>query len=408
MCLLGIAFQTDNTAPILVLANREESFSRPATPSRIQPPRGETPAWLGGTDLLAGGTWLAVNRHGLLVAITNRPRRNLPPALRSRGLLCRALLAFRTVESAVGAALGHLWQEAYAGCNLLVASRLAASVIEFGDELRVTSLSPGLHLITNGDLNDPHDRRIARVRQELATAIPGSPADWLTRARQVCALGPAGERPAICLAGTDRGTVSSTVLALTERIEDSQFWSAARSPAQVAYDDLSPLLRALLTAPGTAANGHRIQLRGPWRFEPLARARPDGTGGIVWSAESLPAPGTDRFPTSWQELLGEFLGRAQFRRRFHRPDNLDSHERVFVVFEEVSGTGAVTVNGQPLGLIDPATHAFEADVTDLLAGNDELQIELERTDDAEGHAPLWATAALEIRTTRPAASRGAG
>jgi hypothetical protein len=407
MCLLGIAFQSDATCPILVLANREESFSRPALPARIHPRQGETPAWLGGTDLLAGGTWLGVNAYGLLVAITNRRRQNIPPALRSRGLLCRSLLAFRTTEAAVQSALEQLRHEAYAGCNLLIASPLAASVIEFGDNLRVTSLSPGLHLITNGDLNDPDDRRITRVRQELARADPGSPADWLARARQVCALGATGEQPAICLAGTDRGTVSSMVLALSERIEDSQFWSAARSPAQAAYDDLSPLLRALLTA-GSAAEGYRIQLRGPWRFEPLARAQPDGTGGIVWTAESLPAPGTARLPTSWQEVLGEFRGRVLFRRRFHRPGNLDPQERVLIVLEDIPGAGAVTVNGRRLGLIDCATRAFQADVTDLLEGNDELQIDLELTDPTQERAPLWKTAALEIRTTRPPLSGGAG
>jgi hypothetical protein len=409
MCLLGIAFQIDGNCPVLVLANREESFFRPTAGPRIHPPHGGAPPWLGGTDLLAGGTWLGVNPHGLLVAITNRPRANIPATPRSRGLLCRSLLAYRNTQSAVRSAVEQLRQGVFAGCNLLIATPTEAAVIEFADDLGVTPLSPGLHLVTNGPLNDPADRRITRVRRELATPAPGNPAEWMLRARQVCAQGAEGEQPAICLAGKDRGTISSTVLSLARPIEDSQYWHARKSPAEVAYDDLSPLLGTLLTAPAHATGGHRIRLRGPWRYEPLAHARPDGALGIGRSSESLPAAGTARFPATWEELLGEFRGRVSFRRRFHRPNNLEPDERVFVVLENVALTGAVSVNGQSLGALDPRTRGFSADVTDLLSGNDELHIELEWTGETSEQAgvPLWTTAAIEIRSTHAGPSRGA-
>ncbi len=72
MCLLGIAFKRFDRAPLLVLANREEFYARPAAGPQIFGRIGEKPAWMGGVDLLAGGTWMGVNEPGVLVAITNR------------------------------------------------------------------------------------------------------------------------------------------------------------------------------------------------------------------------------------------------------------------------------------------------------------------------------------------------
>jgi uncharacterized protein with NRDE domain len=165
MCLLGIAFRQFEDAPLLILANREEEWDRPSTGPAIMPRQVGFPAWVGGTDRLAGGTWLGVNEHGLVVAVTNRPKQSLPPEPPSRGLLCRSLLRFANVP----AASEHAWQELrsgqFAGCNLILVSRDQGVVIHAGDELGRVALSPGLNLITNGDLEDPRDRRIARVRR---------------------------------------------------------------------------------------------------------------------------------------------------------------------------------------------------------------------------------------------------
>src|SRR5262245_46629990 len=92
MFLLGIAFRQFDDWPILVLANREEFYSRPTAGLRLVPRDGQFPAWMGGTDLLAGGTWLGVNEFGLLVAVTNRRKHSPPANPPSRGQLCRSLM----------------------------------------------------------------------------------------------------------------------------------------------------------------------------------------------------------------------------------------------------------------------------------------------------------------------------
>ena len=70
MCILAIQYQLVSETPILVAANREEAFDRPSLPPSIQSGK---PRVLCGTDQKAGGTWLGVNQHGLLVAACNRP-----------------------------------------------------------------------------------------------------------------------------------------------------------------------------------------------------------------------------------------------------------------------------------------------------------------------------------------------
>src|SRR5438552_3923058 len=78
MCLSGIALRQFEDWPVLVLANREEAYSRPSAGPQIFPRQVDRPAWMGGVDLTAGGTWLGVNELGLFVAVTNR-KKSTPP-----------------------------------------------------------------------------------------------------------------------------------------------------------------------------------------------------------------------------------------------------------------------------------------------------------------------------------------
>ena len=67
MCLIGIAYQQIAGVPLLVLANRDEYYARPAQPIA----RWEDAPLLGGRDTQAGGSWLAVSDNGRVAAVTN-------------------------------------------------------------------------------------------------------------------------------------------------------------------------------------------------------------------------------------------------------------------------------------------------------------------------------------------------
>jgi uncharacterized protein with NRDE domain len=78
--------------PLLLAANRDEKLDRPSRPPGCH--WIDQPDVLGGLDVLAGGTWLAINRAGVVAAVLNRLGSLGPaPGKRSRGVL--PLLALR-------------------------------------------------------------------------------------------------------------------------------------------------------------------------------------------------------------------------------------------------------------------------------------------------------------------------
>ncbi|MFM2450126.1 MAG: hypothetical protein RIS44_2576 [Pseudomonadota bacterium] len=82
MCLLSLALDVHRRFPLVVAANRDEFFVRPAARMAWWTPEGSGPAILAGRDLLAGGTWLGLTAAGRLALITNvrNPARNDPSA----------------------------------------------------------------------------------------------------------------------------------------------------------------------------------------------------------------------------------------------------------------------------------------------------------------------------------------
>jgi hypothetical protein len=103
-----------------------------------------------------------------------------------------------------------------------------------------------LHIITNGDLNDPMDRRIALARRLLDGSVT-SITQFLEKARQTCARGPDASGDTIVLRRENRGTVSSTLLALTRQPQDSVYLYAPGPPDVTPYDDYSTDLREMLS-----------------------------------------------------------------------------------------------------------------------------------------------------------------
>src|SRR5918912_1275394 len=77
MCLLALLYRVASDAPVVVGANREEFYARGGDPPQVL-----GGAAVAGVDPLAGGTWLGVNAHGLLVAVTNRRKSSVPQRLR--------------------------------------------------------------------------------------------------------------------------------------------------------------------------------------------------------------------------------------------------------------------------------------------------------------------------------------
>jgi uncharacterized protein with NRDE domain len=173
MCTLAIYFRVFAQWPVVIAANRDEVLSRPTLPPTTL---AEHPQIVGGKDLTAGGTWLAINEYGVIGGLLNR-RQAVPnnPSLRSRGLLCLEALAHRSVTEALAFVVDQE-PESYNPFNLLLASRGQSAVVHnHGGRLRSTVLTPGVHLLTNLDVDDFECPRISRSYDRFA-AIGAEPA----------------------------------------------------------------------------------------------------------------------------------------------------------------------------------------------------------------------------------------
>ncbi|HEY4761267.1 MAG TPA: NRDE family protein [Thermoguttaceae bacterium] len=249
---MAILYRSVRGAPVLVAANREERFDRPTQYPKIQP---GSPRVVCGIDRKAGGTWLGVNQHALFCAVLNRKKTHVPLEPRSRGLLCRELLELRNAREASEYAAEELSTGLYAGANYVCADGKFAAVVYGGNKIEVMEITPGLHIITNGDMDDYRDERHELLRRMLTLHTLDSAVTFLAVASRTFSRKPdsIGRRGVVIL-GKEYGTVSSTLLALSRKIQHNVLQYSPGPPCDHAYDDLSALLRQVLSADRSRKN----------------------------------------------------------------------------------------------------------------------------------------------------------
>jgi len=244
MCLIALFFRVVEDAPLIVGANREEFYARGGEPPRLLD--GPVPV-VAGLDPTAGGTWLGLNAHGVLVAVTNRPKSRSPDRPRSRGLLARDVLACESAKEAVERASRALDGGAYDGCNVVCADAASAAVIHAGDWLRVRLLPPGIHVLANRDANDASDPRVMHALNWLNSRTYGCSQQVVVALEELCAQN-GTDGPAICLRAADRGTVSSSIVAVRSPLATGVYLHAQGPPDVMPYADYSQLLTNLAGA----------------------------------------------------------------------------------------------------------------------------------------------------------------
>jgi len=165
VCTLAVYSATLPSLPLVIAANRDEFHARPTDgPGRL----GASGRAFGGRDLVAGGSWLAIGESGVVVGVLNRRTEGPPdPTCASRGTLCVSLAEAPSVEAAL-ALLEADDASRYNPFNLLIADRGIAYVAQNRGGLHVQHLEPGLHLLTNLDLDDPTCPRISRSTGRFA------------------------------------------------------------------------------------------------------------------------------------------------------------------------------------------------------------------------------------------------
>jgi len=159
MCLILLAIDVVPGRPWLLLGNRDEFHARATAPAGEWSDR---PGIVGGRDLVAGGSWLALHRNGRFAAVTNVRLPGTPPAPRSRGELVGDFVGGAAAPLGYASDVGTQRAQ-YGPFNLVVGAPDGIAFVSSIDG-RSRALGRGVHAFSNGSLEDewPKMRRLRR------------------------------------------------------------------------------------------------------------------------------------------------------------------------------------------------------------------------------------------------------
>ncbi|MFQ5918584.1 MAG: NRDE family protein [Thermoplasmata archaeon] len=244
MCTLILLRDQIPGYPLFLLMNRDELYGRPSEeptltrePTSIVAPR----------DVQAGGTWIGVNEVGVVAAISNREEGTYDSARRSRGLLCLEALRHTSALEVKDFVEAEVAEEAYNPFNLLYGDRGHAFVTHYAGEPRTVELGAGLHVLTNMDVDDATQPRVHLVQQALRDLGPEDLTAAIQAVQEVAADHTVFEGESVCRHGDRAGTVSSSLLAISENFpRDSLFLYSADRPHHSQFEDYSALLEGFM------------------------------------------------------------------------------------------------------------------------------------------------------------------
>lgn len=177
MCLIVFAWQVVPGTPLIVAANRDEFYDRPALPAAWWEDHPEVYA---GRDLQGGGTWLGVTRDGRFSALTNiRAPSEKQADAPSRGALVANYLSGRAgAQGYVAEVAGHA--DRFNGFNLLVGD--GKQLIWFSnrkkdDPRNGKALAPGIYGLSNDALDSPWPKVVRTKAQFASLLCQGAPQD---------------------------------------------------------------------------------------------------------------------------------------------------------------------------------------------------------------------------------------
>jgi uncharacterized protein with NRDE domain len=172
MCSIILRIDADG---ILIGANRDEIISRAWLPPAAHWP--EYPGIVAGQDLTAKGSWMGLNKYGVMAAVLNRDGTLGPaPGKRSRGELPLLALAESSAQAATAKIL-TLDAGQYRSFNLVIADAGAAFFIRGLEHGHPDSsqLAAGCWMITSGE---PNDVLLPRIARHLPKFQAAAAKDW--------------------------------------------------------------------------------------------------------------------------------------------------------------------------------------------------------------------------------------
>ena len=235
MCTVLLRVAPGAPWPLLLGAVRDEFVDRPWDPPAAHWD-GPWAGLVGGRDLTAGGTWLALDPEaGAVAALLNGFRRDPPgagePPRPTRGTLALRILAGEGLPPVL---------DRYDRFHLLLATADGARLWSWdGDSLDDRHLDPGPHVIVNAGLNAPEDPLVPHFTPLLAELPePDGDLDGTWEAWRQLLLGdglaPDDERALLVrreIEGRTYGSTSASLVAVRPRRVRYEFTATPTEPA---------------------------------------------------------------------------------------------------------------------------------------------------------------------------------
>lgn len=174
MCTLSIHTRVYERYPLIIAANRDEYADREWREPGYHWP--DAPGVFGPLDVASGGSWLGVNRHGLVCAVLNQGRtQSLGMTMRSRGEL--VVTALRHASLAQAAAwLSRVEAGRYLGFHLLLADQRHARLFSTSlGQVVEKGIEPGVHILSSKGLDGADCPKAARFLGPMRHGLPAAP-----------------------------------------------------------------------------------------------------------------------------------------------------------------------------------------------------------------------------------------
>jgi len=242
MCTLIALWRSVPGYDLMIGMNRDESLNRPSDPPSILE---GTPLIVAPRDRQAGGTWIGASGTGLVVALSNR-RGRISQTARSRGQLVLDALRQSSVTGVDVFLEREVREHEYNFWNLLVASRKDLRFFRYDGELAMSRGHEGLNVLTNEGGNVATDPKVQLIQGLLAKASldPEEMVRTLQRTLRTHASGSGGV--GLCIHGQGGGTVSSTILGLSNAdAGEHVLLYADGPPCTTPYRDYREVIRRL-------------------------------------------------------------------------------------------------------------------------------------------------------------------
>ena len=170
MCLIFAAYKAHCDYRLVIVANRDEFYSRPAAPAGFWP---DCPNILAGRDLEARSTWMGVSTRGRFAALTNhRSYQQLAGRPPTRGRLVSQFIAGASPTDQYVTAFEDS-AYCYNGFSLLLDDGQSLWYCSNRGRARARPLSPGIYGLSNESLDTPWPK-VKRGKEAIKKALNGA------------------------------------------------------------------------------------------------------------------------------------------------------------------------------------------------------------------------------------------